>query len=528
VSPPISTACLGAAGAFFVANLTNFRGAAELGLIAGGGLLLCLAAGYTLLPALLTLLPANVGKVAEEERYHDPAKAATGGGWRLGVAGLWLLAAVVGAWAVGVPGFDSNLIKLQASGLESVKLVHKLPTWSAAVMTEDLNTLRAARDALTPKEGEASLIDSSVSVIDAIDKQAWLAKNNAAFAQVKWEEPTGPSAEHMELIADAMEGVAARWGGAGEFAALHKELEEAAEKLREGKDDAVMRGRVEAWQKAFWNVLKSNLARFIPGLLDVTRLPEGMQEHFVSFKGKPGSDKPGGPTYALYIYPKENLWEQSKLKAFVEELERRREAAGNANFSITGIAVQLLYSTREIHRAFILATLYSIVLIFVLVMIDLRRLGQTLLALSVLLMGLPMLIVMMWVWHTLPVFRGQTLEMLTDIPSTWNFANFFGLPILIGAGHEYGVFMVHRYKETLDDPRRVWGRWDVSDRALLLCAIVTSCSFGFLMMAGHRGLASLGWVMAVGSACIYTATVLVLRPVLHWLLKRKRVYERVR
>src|SRR3954447_26980517 len=109
---------------------------------------------------------------------------------------------------------------------------------------------------------------------------------------------------------------------------------------------------------------------------------------------------------------------------------------------------------------------------------------------------------------------------------SWNFANFFGLPILIGAGHEYGVFMVHRYKETLDDPRRVWGRWDVSDRALLLCAIVTSCSFGFLMLAQHRGLASLGWVMAVGSACIYLATILVLRPVLHWRLHHRKIYRK--
>ena len=64
VSAPISTACLGAAGAFLVSMLTDFRGAAELGLIAGGGLLLCLAAGYTLLPALLTLFPARVGAVS--------------------------------------------------------------------------------------------------------------------------------------------------------------------------------------------------------------------------------------------------------------------------------------------------------------------------------------------------------------------------------------------------------------------------------------------------------------------------------
>ena len=60
VSAPINTACLGAAGAFLVSIFTNFRGAAELGIIAGGGLLLCLLSGYTVLPALLTIFPARL------------------------------------------------------------------------------------------------------------------------------------------------------------------------------------------------------------------------------------------------------------------------------------------------------------------------------------------------------------------------------------------------------------------------------------------------------------------------------------
>ena len=104
----------------------------------------------------------------------------------------------------------------------------------------------------------------------------------------------------------------------------------------------------------------------------------------------------------------------------------------------------------------------------------------------------------------------------------WNFANFFGLPILIGAGHEYGVFLVHRYREALRDPRRVWRRWDVADRGLLLCAYVTCTSFGFFWaFAHHRGLRSLGLVMALGTACIYLAAVMVLRPLLLWRLARR-------
>ena len=55
----------------------------------------------------------------------------------------------------------------------------------------------------------------------------------------------------------------------------------------------------------------------------------------------------------------------------------------------------------------------------------------------------------------------------------------------------------------------------------------TSASFGFLIAAKHHGLSSLGWVMCVGTACIYLASLLVLRPILLWRLKRKGVYYRV-
>src|SRR3712207_8556299 len=45
-------------------------------------------------------------------------------------------------------------------------------------------------------------------------------------------------------------------------------------------------------------------------------------------------------------------------------------------------------------------------------------------------------------------------------------------------------------------------RGDASDRALLLCAYVTCSSFGFFWwFADHRGLRSLGLVMALGTLC---------------------------
>jgi len=261
-----------------------------------------------------------------------------------------------------------------------------------------------------------------------------------------------------------------------------------------GKVDAAEAAkRLSAWEVGFIGDLKEMLAAFRPGPPDLATAPAALREHLIGQSG----------VYALNIYPKKDLWNQANLVAFVKEVEGR--IGGTPGVTLTGIAHNIAHSTAAIRSSFIRSTLYALGLIVLLVWIDLRRVGQTLAAISVLGLGLPMLVALMGLFRV-----------------DWNFANFFGLPILIGAGHEYGVFLVHRYREALGYPRRrAWAGWDVADRALLLCAFVTSSSFGFFfLLAHHRGLKSLGLVMALGSACIYLASVVAVRPLLRRRLSR--------
>ena len=252
-------------------------------------------------------------------------------------------------------------------------------------------------------------------------------------------------------------------------------------------DPAASAARLSAWQSAFVQQLRGLVDQITPPPPDETQIPYELRRHFKSDSGD----------YALYIYPKKDLWKQENLEPFVRDVEAR-VAKLPGGLSVTGIAPNIYHSTSSIEMSFYQATAYALALIFVLVLIDLRNLRQTLVAISVLALGLPMLVAIMGL-----------------LGIDWNFANFFGLPILIGAGHEYGVFLVHRYREAAHDPRRAWRRWDASDRALLLCAFITSSSFGFFWAMGHhRGLRSLGLVMALGTACIYLSAVLVVRPLL--------------
>jgi hypothetical protein len=548
VAAPINTACLGAAGAFFVSVLTNFRGAAELGIVASGGLLLCLLTGYIILPPLLTLFPAkprpsdaerghncedtpsrfqssNPRARLEGRHTHEPDRSPIVGVLDYGASkppsrwrNLWLAPPFV--WAIlllcGIPfareaKFDPSLLKMQAQSLQSVQLIHKLQTWSAVVLVpaKDLDTLRKVRGAVE----KLPTVQSTESILTAYDNNGWLTQQQAAPIPRPDYEPVQP--QNLSAVSESALKLATAFQDAGSkrprragsdtlrpssSAYLRTGVTDAAKSLENlttainQSSPSIAGKRLSEWQQVFIQQLKDQLAQFRPIPLDVPAIPASLRSHLVGNDGK----------LAIYINPKEDLWQQSNLTAFVNQVEQA-VATVPGSPPPTGIAINVYHSTSSIEGSFYHATGYALCLIFLLVLIDLRDLRQTLLAISVLAMGLPMLIALMGLFHV-----------------DWNFANFFGLPILIGAGHEYGVFMVHRYNEAHSDCHRRWRAWDVSDKALLLCGYVTSVSFGFFWLLGHHeGLKSLGLVMALGTACIYLATLCVLRPLLLWKLGQR-------
>ncbi len=509
VAAPINTACLGAAGAFLVSMFTNFRGAAELGIVAGGGLLLCLLTCYVILPPLLTLFPAKPRpQDAERSRHPDEhlqpttiAPPPPQSRWR----NLWLAPPVV--WAVllliGIPfareaKFDPGLLKMQAQSLPSVQLVHKLQTWSAAVLTtpgldtaEKIAQLRAVRKAVQ----NLPTVEGTDSIVTAFDNDQWLRDQQAPEIGPVDYEPVRPQ-DLPALTTAVTKLAAAARDSKPPFSPMADSLDSLAKTIAsaEPTSTAPAAARLTLWQQVFIQQLKDLLAPFRPAPFDPAKLPASLRSHYIGQHGQ----------FVIYINPKKDLWHQSNLRDFVVEVESAVANIPNPP-PVTGIAVNVYHSTSDIEKSFYEATAYALALIFLLVLIDLRNIAQTLLAISVLAMGLPMLIALMGLFHI-----------------DWNFANFFGLPILIGAGHEYGVFMVHRYNEARRDPHRRWRAWDVSDKALLLCGYVTSVSFGFFWLLGHHeGLKSLGLVMALGTTCIYLATLCVLRPLLLWKLGKR-------
>ena len=126
IGPGLTTSAVATALAFYSIGLSDFPGIAELGIIAGGGILLCWLAALTTLPALIHWSDA------QRPPWPVPAPLDVYAWFRplvnrpkLVVAGYAVFTVLV---CIGLKDlwYDHNLLNLQAEGLESVKLEKKL------------------------------------------------------------------------------------------------------------------------------------------------------------------------------------------------------------------------------------------------------------------------------------------------------------------------------------------------------------------------------------------------------------------
>ena len=100
-----------------------------------------------------------------------------------------------------------------------------------------------------------------------------------------------------------------------------------------------------------------------------------------------------------------------------------------------------------------------------------------------------------------------------------NFANIIVMPLIFGIGVDAGVHMVHRWRQ--EPYGRPAGLSGGTGRGISLTMASTMIGFGCMLLAEHRGIRSLGFVMLAGLGVCLLACYTVLPPVLrlrtlHW------------
>ncbi|MGE3313860.1 MAG: MMPL family transporter, partial [Planctomycetaceae bacterium] len=135
VGTGIISAAVTTALAFFCATLTDFRGIAELGIIAGGGILLCALAAFATLPALIAIADRDVERKRLPSPFEGKLLSKITSGFPVPTLAVCaVLVVLLGTQMFRVQegrlttrvSYDYNLLNLQADGVESVELQKKI------------------------------------------------------------------------------------------------------------------------------------------------------------------------------------------------------------------------------------------------------------------------------------------------------------------------------------------------------------------------------------------------------------------
>jgi hopanoid biosynthesis associated RND transporter like protein HpnN len=522
------TAALTTALAFYAAMLADFRAVAELGWIAGSGVLLCAVACFTLLPALLALTDrrgiADCGlRIAdsfEQSGICNPQSATQGvwlprllgthrAGWVVGT-GL-AVTAVLGffAWRVR---YDHNLLHLQAQNLDSVKWELTLIGHTAGASWHAQSYTATQAEALVLKERfeqlpevsqvveVASLVpddqDKKIELLrDIQDRLRLLPEPDACVPRDK------PDAKRLKFEVSWLIGTCNALLGQKEnngrflcrdlsFAALRDDLKQLYARLSDSASGAFASARLQAFEEAMAADLAADLRRLrdvaTPEPITLNDLPTPLRERYVGRSGK----------WLLQVFGKDSLWDFQPLEHFVQQIQQvDPQATGKPFATVEGL--------RAMKEGFQWAGVYAFGAIVLVLVWDFRCAKRMLLALTPLAMGIVMALGIMG---------------LFGVPL--NPANLIALPLVLGVGVDNGVHLLHDFLSS-----KAEGRGQLSHaigRGVLVKALTTMIGFGALMISRQRGLSGLGFSLTLGVACCMISALVFLPAVLR-ALGEKRV-----
>ena len=500
----IITAGVTNAAAFFAMGLSGFRGVTELGVIAGGGMLIATAATVLVLPALLLV----VNRRHESTRIPARAAATRAEHWLLRQPSVTLfvcaavtVAALLVAWRVR---FDYNVLNLQSRRAESVKTELRLlsadaeSTIFAAVVCDNLEQARVLTHSLTGLPTVAVVHSIAELIPEQQEQKARVIRTiQKELGDVKFDLPAFDPADaesvmrslgSLRLRAGQLAREAGERGDKASLDALRpltNAVAQAREKLQ-AQEPPLLQQRLETYKKRFYGDLEAQLKlitdQIVARPMQLEDVPQNVRRMLVGKTGK----------LLLRVFPRENIWEREPLERFVRDMQQVAP-------KVTGTPLGLYEFVDILLRGYIKAAIWAFLVIMILIFVDFRNGCATLFTL------LPLVVGMIWMVGAMTLFR---------IP--FNPANIMVLPLLVGIGVAYGIYVVQRYRE--DGEATFYGK--STGRAVVLSALTTIVAFGSLIIGAHRGIRSLGLLMIIGiSACLIAA--LALLPALLEIARRK-------
>ena len=488
VGGALTLCAVSAAIGFYSFLPTDYRGLAELGLIAGTGMFIALFANMTVLPALLTVLPRIKGRGPGGEPIGISAVHSFIRNHSRAVCLAALMAGIAAASTLPKAAFDFDPMNLRDPSTESVATITDLMAdnranpYSVTILSRNLGEARALAD----KMKVLDLVDGVATLADYVpgDQQEKLQVISTmalflgpAFAQEMAAGTPSPADRRAELAKFRIKliALAGRPGNsperkaagellqalAGMFEVLTKDTKdtEAVIENFEGRLLRALPGRLEALNTALG-----------AGPVTVKNLPAEIRDNQIAADGRA----------KLEVYAKEDLRDREALARFVAAVRTVSPRA-------SGSSVVIFEAGNTVVGAFWQAGTISVALITVILIIVLKRF------VSAVLVFVPLVLAAL-----------LTVAASTVFGLPFNFANVIVLPLLFGLGVAGGIHLVVREREQ-------GGAYETSTpRAILFSALTTIGSFGSIALSSHPGTSSMGLLLTISISLSLACTLVVL------------------
>ena len=483
VGLPLALAAAATAAGFFSFLPTTYTGVAELGMVAGIGMVVAFLLAITMLPALLMLL----NPPGEYEDVGFSALAPLDDFMHRHRRRAIIVAAVAGVISLGLMAFvrfDSNPLDLRSPKVESVSTLFDLmknPQTSPNTIDVPAISLAAA-DALAQRISQAPLVSQVITLSsfvpdDQTEKLALIADaNNLLDATVNpFDVAPDPSpAEDMAAMTATAAKLRAAAGNAQDEPARNaRRLADALDAVVKAGPDALARARA-----ALVPGLKTMLTQVSDSLkaqpITIQTMPKELREDWVAPDG----------TARIQVFPRDTSNDPAALAAFSNQVLSVAPQA-------TGAPISIRESGKTIVGAFTEAGVLSFIAIIILLAAVLRSVHEVMVTLAPL------------------VLAGLlTLATCVVIGLKLNFANVIALPLLLGIGVAFNIYFVVAWRHG----QQCFLASSLT-RAVIFSATTTASGFGTLWLSVHPGTASMGELLMI-SLMWTLVTTLLLSPAL--------------
>jgi len=513
----ILTAGLTTCAAFLALVISSSRGMKEMGIVSSTGLLAILIVTFLFLPSLLVLRERRLekklveGKIKTKPAYKDISFQSFGKSCNLlsvrysATLICAILITIILLVSASKISFDHNYMNMEPKGLTSITLQDTildkfdLSMDYALLLTDSIDESRKMTKELKNIKSVA-LVDDISMYLPSLEEQQKripvIREINQAISSTTLKDGL-TEAEFKEMNIMEIQDMA--------FIGGQDKVDNKCSEIVGDPDNPQLKSMITK----FINYLENNRQEGIKGLekfqkfealyFKKTALKMATTKN-IKFKDLPLSildryTNRNRTQFLMTIFPSGNMWQDiNYLNRFTDDLDRVSE-------KVTGMPPVMKELISVIGNDGKNAALLTILVVFLLLWLDFRKIKYAVIAMIPLVTG--------FIWMV-------GLMKLTGMQLT--VVNVMGLPMIIGIGIDYGVHIVHRWRS--EEKGKVNKIFASTGKAIFLSALTTMLAFGSLIFSIWRGFGSLGAAMFIGVGACFLSTVIILSGIIGFLERK--------